>query len=384
MKPIFCTDVTVSRSNQDINGREFITNTSPEGVRSILEGKAEELQKTIEKAKFPSWLMTVKSVCGFMSVLMGFSAFSKAMEGGIPALLEGKNAGVVILCAVCAAAWFYLNKMSKDAEKKLDENPEIKEKSKELEGGINMIFESMGVPASATDTDVIMFRYKIKNGVITPDCPPMLPAAYFNFACKAYSDGDNLCLADTENVFSFNKSEIVGIRRVEKKINMASWNKETPPTDPQFAEYGVSIAKMGFISVPYYYAIDIVHDGESFELYFPPYEIATFASIIGKKALSFLATEEDDEDELMNESDDAALMIAGEGEDATLLMDESDGSMMITDEAEAEENEEAAEESEAHEDAELCEEEGIEEAEDDAEHQDINDEDSEKETEENI
>ena len=380
MKPIFCTDVTVNRSNQDINGREFITVTAPEGTRSILEGKANELQSTIEKAKTPSWMLTVKSVAGFMAVLMGFSTFTRAMEGGFTSIFASENISVVLLCVICAVAWFFLNRYCKENEKKLDENPDIKARSKELENGINMMFESMGVPTGAVDADVIMFRYKMKNGDMVVDAPPMLPAAYFNFACKAYGEGEFLCLADTENVFSFRKDEITGIHKVERRINMTSWNKEAAPTDPQFAKYGISIAKMGMITVPYYFAIDLVHDGESYEIYFPPYELPTFASIIGKKALSFLAAEEDDE--LMNEADDAALMIADEGEDATLLMDESDGAMMITNEAEAEKNDEATEESETHEDAEYCEEEDAEEA-DDAEHQDSDDEDDEEETEEN-
>lgn len=281
MKPIFCTDITVDKHNQVINGSEFITANASEDIRAELDKKANDLENTIQSSKTPSWMVMVKNIAGFGALVMAMSLFSTAMQAGsIGAIFAGGNLTTTIICLGAVAIWFYLGRVSKEREKSIRNNTDIKARSNELENGIAMLYSSMGVPANAVSADIIMFQYKMKDGQINPVSPLMMPTPYFNFECKVYADGDCLCIADTENVYSFKKCEILGTRFIEQKTSFVSWNKAAGPTDAPYAEYGLTLGKLGTIVCNGYYALDFKHDGEMCEIYFPVYELPVFEGII--------------------------------------------------------------------------------------------------------
>ena len=283
MKPIFCTDITTNRNNQEINGKEFIIANANEELRQEVDERARELETTIQNAKTPSIMVTLRSIAGFLSLFMAFSVFKVITTDGFTAIFADGNLTATIVCLGAAAVWAYLTHLGKEREKALNENAEIKGKSQRLENGINTLFTAMGVPEDAANADVLMFQYRVKNGEICPVSLPMMPEAYINLDCKVYDGGDSLCIADVENIFAFKKEDIKGIRYVEKKICIASWNKAAAPTAPQFAEYSLSIGKMGAIAMPGYYVVDLVHNGEDMVIYFPPYELSVFEKIINNK-----------------------------------------------------------------------------------------------------
>ena len=300
MKPIFCTDITVDKHNQVINGREFITANASEDIRAELDKKANDLEHTIQSSRTPSWMVMVKNIAGFGALVMAMSLFSTAMQAGsIGAIFAGGNLTTTIICLGAVAIWFYLGRVSKEREKSIRSNTDIKARSHEIENGIAMLYRSMGVPENAVSADIIMFQYKMKDGQINPVSPLMMPTPYFNFECKVYADGDCLCIADTENVYSFKKCEILGTRFIEKKTSFVSWNKASAPTDAPFAEYGLTLGKLGTIVCNGYYALDLKHDDEVCEIYFPVYELPVFEGIINRlKNEEALPTAETISDEL--------------------------------------------------------------------------------------
>ena len=62
----------------------------------------------------------------------------------------------------------------------------------------------------------------------------------------------------------------------------------------------MSYTKGGLVSMPYYYAVEVSGAHEDFELYFPCYELPTFAAILAPEMLA--ESYVDDED--FEESDD--------------------------------------------------------------------------------
>jgi hypothetical protein len=139
----------------------------------------------------------------------------------------------------------------------------------------------MGVPDNAKSMDILVFNYKVKDGQVMPVAPMMIPNVFMNFECKIFDGGDSVCLADGDSVYSFERSEIKGIRKVDSKITVYSWNKEEAISDPKFAPYSISTNKMGMVSCPYYYLVEIERGGEIHGLYIPCYEAEAIRELFG-------------------------------------------------------------------------------------------------------
>ena len=281
MKPIFCTDITVNKHNTTINGTEFITSSVPEEKRADLDARADELQRLINQAKTPGWMITLRSVAGFGSLVMAMKLFQIAMEKGFSALFAADQIMGTSICLGAGALWFYLDRQGKMKVKRMENNPELKAKNNALEIEIAMVMHEMGVPANAKAMDVLVFNYKTKDGKVEPVSPAMLPQIYMNFECKAFASGDSISIADSENVYTFNKSDIKMLRVVDAKSTVYSWNKQEEPTSSKYAMYGVSLNKMGMATTSSYYIVEIEKDGEAFGLYVPSYEAEILREVFG-------------------------------------------------------------------------------------------------------
>ncbi len=280
MKPIFCTDITVNKNNTEVNGKEFITASVPEEKRAQMDAKADELQRAINGAKMPGWMVMLRSIAGFAALIMAMNLMQVAMEKGFSAIFGSDHITGTIICLGAVAIWFYLNRESKLRMQKLENDPELKKKNAELEVEIAMLMHEMGVPADAKDMDILVFNYKMKDGVAVPTSPMMLPSILMNFECKAFIKDDTLCLADSDSVYSFSMQDLI-LRKVANKITVYSWNKEDAPTDAKYATYGISINKMGMASMPYHYILEINREGETYGLYIPGYEAETLRELLG-------------------------------------------------------------------------------------------------------
>jgi hypothetical protein len=198
-----------------------------------------------------------------------------------------------------------------------------------------------------------------------------------NFECKAYVKDDEIRLADSDSVYSFKKSEIKMLRKVDSKITVYSWNKQEDPTDPKYSEYGVFTNKMGMASVASYYVVEIERDGVTFGLYVPGYEAEILKDVFGFD--SALDADGDmvpltQSDEISDEGDDDnvaenALPEAenSEVEEPTDEPENSEVEKASTDEPENSDEEEDSEDEEAYDEADTNEGESDEEPEEAAE-----------------
>ena len=281
MKPIFCTDITVDKHNTVINGSEFITNSISEEKRAEMDARADELQNLINQAKTPGWMVTLRSVAGFGSLIMAMNLFQVVMEKGFSALFAADQIMGTSICLGAVALWFYLDRQGKMKVKRMENNPELKAKNNALEVEIALMMHEMGVPVNAKAMDVLVFNYKTKDGKVEPVSPAMLPQIYMNFECKAFDGGDSVSIADSENVYTFKKSDIKMLRVVDARSTVYSWNKQEEPTSSKYSMYGVSLNKMGMATTSSYYVVEIEKDGETFGLYVPCYEAEILREVFG-------------------------------------------------------------------------------------------------------
>ena len=281
MKPFFCTDITVDKNNKVINGTEFIKKSISEEKRAEMDARADELQRMINTARTPSWMVTLRSIAGFGSLVMAMNLMKVVLEKGFSALFAADQITGTLICLGAVAIWFYMDREGKARARKMENDPAIKNKSNELEIEIAMMMHEMGVPASARSTDVLVFNYKVKDGEVQPVSPMMLPSVFMNFECKTYIEGDTVYLADSDSVYSFEKSDIKMLRKVDKSITVYSWNKQAEPTDPKYSAFGLSVNKMGMVTAPCYYILEVEHCGETFGLYLPAYEAEMLRDLLG-------------------------------------------------------------------------------------------------------
>ena len=97
-------------------------------------------------------------------------------------------------------------------------------------------------------------------------------------------ENDRLCLTDLESRFEFPLAELRRIRTVRKKISIPTWNKETAPDEDIYKPYKLSVDGYECIHFKPYHILELEHEGETWGIYFPCYELPVFEELTGLKA----------------------------------------------------------------------------------------------------
>ena len=282
MKPLFAIDITNDKKNEVVNGNEFITKTASLQNTDSLEENQEELTQSIKKSQLPLWLRIVKFICGIYALLVA-SAIVRGLDIGFAQMY--KNAPALIISApICGLIWLVLFICSKIKSKKVLAEENVEQQIADIDEDIDAIHEELGVPSDATDVDILMFKYKLKDEEIRPQSIGLQVAPFINFEVKAYTDGKYLHLADTESVYSFDLSELKSINTINKKILVQNWNKDEHPKKGEYKQYKLAMNDMGDIFVKPYHILEGEHNGEAYGIYFPCYELTTFERLTGLRA----------------------------------------------------------------------------------------------------
>lgn len=278
MKPIFCIDVTFDKNNEIVNGSEFITRTASKQKIKEYENKQEDLEQTVEKSKLPLWLRIIKYLCGLFFLIV----LAASVRAGFETAL--KNAPILVMSgALCGILWIILHFVSKVKEKKVLKEENAEQQLKEIYEDFKNIHNELNVPDDAAEVDVLLFKYKMKNGKISPYASGLQTTAYINTRVKMYETNDELHIADLENVYSFAKSELKVITMVNKRISVPTWNKDEDPRRGSFKRYKMTVSNMGDVFFKPYYILEIEHESQIFGIYFPCYELETFEHLTGLK-----------------------------------------------------------------------------------------------------
>lgn len=290
MKPFAGTDITENKKNEVTNGSEFLTATPSEAQSQALDTSGDEaLDMLLKKTKLPLGLRIIKWVCAFLGLLaVGFIVtYITADETVTP--LEGLHGAwtnfswVFFVGAALIIVWAIISITAHRKEKSVSESDESKNLMDRVSTITDVIFGELGVPADAVSVDVLSFTYKIKNGDIVPCEGTFDTTPFTSFTYKAFSDGENLHLADAEGKYSFPLSSLRGMRRVNKRISVFGWGKDEDPTKGEYKKYKMTVDEYGNVHLKPYYILETEHAGEIWGIYFPCYELDAFEKLTGIK-----------------------------------------------------------------------------------------------------
>ena len=153
------------------------------------------------------------------------------------------------------------------------------------------ILAELGVPKTAKPVDAIGFEYREKKGRISPrgrEGVVGFGTLYDCYTFRAYVKDGKLCFACTDDgVYAVPLSEMKAIRTVRKKILLPDWTKGKPLTHEQYKPYMLKIIRGGVfenLRVGWYHVLEFVHNGETWGIWFPNYELPFFEKTTGLKA----------------------------------------------------------------------------------------------------
>ena len=257
------------------DGARFITNRADAALKKEIDDVFGKALETGSKASLPGWLQTLKLICYVgaaivvISLLRNLGDLTLAeMYGNAPAIFYGGG--------VCLALWAVLFCIEKLKYKKVDDSGEIDKALESMEALNFRSEEQLGIPHDHKKVDVLSFRYTEKNGKVK--IKEELFYKHVNNEMKLFRNGDDLCLADIDSVYSFPISDIKKYVLKKKKANMDEWNKDVPFNKGEYKQYKITSNDYGTIFCRYY-AMQISDVFGEYELFFPEYELAQFKTI---------------------------------------------------------------------------------------------------------
>lgn len=282
MKGIFCVDLSKGKDNSEIEGLEFVVDNVPESQEEAIDRSNDLLEDVVESASLPKVLEFIKLVfelgafCALLSVLnILFDELTlKQLYANSPLIVWFE-----LVSLICFPVLLLI---SRRKSKQVFESDDTAVKISRAKSLGQTSYEMLDVPSDAVDADVFMMKYKLKNGELKPHSFGMFDS--MNLEVKLFADDENLFIADTATKYAFPLAEIKGIRRTDKQISFPEWHKETEYNKGEYKQYKIKLNGYGIYFVKPYYALQISHNGEDYELYFPSYELNAFEHLTGLTA----------------------------------------------------------------------------------------------------
>ena len=274
MKNIFALNDT-DPNNEVFDGQLFLCAEIPATQQQICEEFDADSEQLAEKAQLPKPLQILMVVAG-VAALLCILVFVKLLDGEEPTplywfLIPAAIAGAVFLLL------FVLARRKNEDVLKSREFAILEENSDRIDRE-NRAF--LGVPENTPMIDIFTYTYKIKNGKEKRD---RFLFDFLNMELSAFCENNTLYLADISSKYGIPLHDITGIRCIDKKVRFPLWNKEEAPNKGIYKPFKIREDDSVYYMKPYY-ALDILHGGEEYELLFPGYELATIEKLTGLKA----------------------------------------------------------------------------------------------------
>ena len=285
MKPFLCTDITLDKHNEAVNGEEFIAARPSEMMSSTLSSAAEKAFETQEKAKLPVLLRVVRWLCGITALFIAFATIKALNRSGITLSEAYGNAPALFwVGGVCLVVWAVLCLAASHKSRTVLENDEGQFNMAKFDSVVGSVMDELEVPSDAADVDVLTFNYKVTNGKIKPKGGAMDFTPYRNGEYKLFSDADAIYLADILGKFAIPRAEIRRIATVSKSISVPDWNKDAPASSSEYKRFKLKPDQYGCTHFKPYHILEFEHYGETWGIYFAPYDLAAFETVTGLKA----------------------------------------------------------------------------------------------------
>ena len=274
MKPLFSIDITENKKNQQVNGSELITARITDECSENLSASQAAYSSLNNKGKLSVWLEIVKLLAGCFGFMVVLILLPTAITIGFgAAFMSAPVMSVIgILSLIGWGVLFVLSKVRKIQYEKTHNEEAI---IRSLNEAMRAAYAMLGVPDSAENVDVLMFRYKTKDGEPIPVDTVYQTTRYINLDMKVFVKDGKLCLSDLSNLYSFGIDEIEGIKTVKKRIFFPTWNKDVAHNELMYKPYRITLKDKVYSTRPYY-VLTVKHGDETYGLYFPPYELSVF------------------------------------------------------------------------------------------------------------
>lgn len=278
MKPFLGIDLTNNKKNEEVSGSEFITQTPAPALLESLEGSTDEVCEIDNRSKLPLPLRIIQTVCGFVALVTAGGLLKSSVS-----FAEGyRNAPALYwIGGICLILWLILWICSKLKSKSVLETEESTQTLSKFEGISDAIFRDLNVPADAKEVDVLSFYYKNNDGTIKVCEKALQMSKYTNPIFHAFADDENLYLANFDGKYTFPRSELQVLRRVDKRIQISDWNKEEPFDKGRYKEYKLTTDNYDRIHCKCYYILELTHNGDLWGIYIPCYELPVFQALTG-------------------------------------------------------------------------------------------------------
>ena len=283
MKPFLGIDLTTNKKNGQLNGAEFLVAQPSAAMAQAFESSSEKAENTIERAKIPLAWRLVRDGCGILGFI-GLAGIISSLDSVTIQKAYQNASWLFWLVGVCLFIWGILKIISTLKEKAVLGTEESSHTLTNLEKTCAAVYSEMSVPTDAKEVDILSFLYKEKNGQLKICEKGMQLAPYLNPIFKIFSDANYLYIANLEGKYAFPLSSLVSIHTVKKRIRIAGWNKEIGFKQGVYKQYKLERNNIGNIFCKNYYILEVYHNGVSYGIYIPCYELSIFEELTGLKA----------------------------------------------------------------------------------------------------
>ncbi|MBQ7817324.1 MAG: hypothetical protein IJ388_00825 [Oscillospiraceae bacterium] len=285
MKPFIGIDISTDKKNEKMNGDEFIVATPSLALTQSFERSLESSTDTIEKSKLPLPVRIIQWICGILAAFIACGILkSLGGEDSITLAEAYQNASWLFwIGGGCLVVWGFLKIISLRKEKEVLDTEESDLVFDHLDKSSEAILKDLAVPPDAKEIDVLTFFYKTKGDEIKVCEKAFMMAPYMNPIFHIFADLENLYLANLEGKYAFPLSAIKGIKTVNKATRIVEWNKDDPFNKGIYKQYKLSEDKYGCITCKCHHIIEFEHNGETWGIYIPSYELAVIEELIGIK-----------------------------------------------------------------------------------------------------
>lgn len=239
-----------------------------------------------KKATMPLWFRIIHRLIGIVALIVSTSLVKIVLNNdGIATFVKvlKEMPWFVLIGIICWIAFGLMTYIGRKKIKEIAESEAFNHSQSKAESISNSIYAELGVPAQAPFVDILSFQYKIKDGKLKPKGESGKIVPFINIAFKIHSDSKNLYLTEMENKYAFSFSEIKGIKMIKERGFIQAWNKEEDFNKGEYKQYKITKNDYGYY-FKHYCILELEHNGEVWQIYFPDYELPIVEKITGLKA----------------------------------------------------------------------------------------------------
>lgn len=272
MRYLFCDDITKKEEIPAVD--VFLSDLAPESMRDDQLKAENKYISAIKRYNLPLVAQLLKWLAYMTAVIICIPLIFNSLRNGFKQVYHvagwmvwiGVVALIIALCLVIAEKYL---------EKRMLKNSKVTESLKCMNNANKRTREYLGVPQNTMKCDFLSFTYSEPQGKLKIDGP-----AVYEDAEIFGKDGALYIYDGIGGVHLIPRSEMKGIRLIHKPVAVLNWNKEESVSDKMFKIRGAD-PEEGLV---YFCILEIEHEGVTFALAFPGYELKKIQKITGFKS----------------------------------------------------------------------------------------------------